>query len=95
MKFVEEELDLVLDTIVCVLKHHTDVNDFTLEFEHVVQDEMSNDHEGLLSNVNFWVVQEHEDVLHSFVQQVGETIEEVCQSDDDVCFYSELNVGLD
>ena len=95
VQFVQEQLDLVLDAIIFVLKHHANVDDFTLKLEHVIQDQVSNDHESLLANMNLRIVQQHEDVLHSLVQQVWETVEKISQSDDDVCLNTKLNVRLD
>ena len=56
---------------------------------------MSDHHEALLAHVDLLVVQEQEDILHSLVEKVRKTVEEVGKRDDNVCFDSELNVRLD
>ena len=95
VQLVEEELDLLLDAVVRVFEQLADVNYLTFELEHVVQDEMSDHHEALLANVDLLVVQEHEDVLHSLVEQIWEAIEKVSKRDDYVCLDSEFDVRLD
>ena len=92
---MEEELDLLLDTVVRVFKQLADVDYLTFELEHVVQDKMSDHHKALLTNVDLLVVQEHEDVLHSLVEQIWEAIEKISKRNDNVCFDSKLNVRLD
>ena len=92
VQLVKEELDLLLDTVVRVFKQLADVNYLTFELEHVVQDKMSDHHESLLANVDLLVMQEHEDVLYSLVEQIWEAIEKVSKRDDNVCLDSEFDV---
>lgn len=92
VQLMQEEFDLVLDTVVRVLKHHTDVDYLTLEFQHVVKNQVSDDHQSLLANVHFLVMQEHENVLDSLIHEIWESVEQISKSDDDVGLYSELDV---
>ena len=92
---MEEELDLLLDTVVRVFEQLADVNYLTFELEHVVQDKMSDHHEALLANVDLLVVQEHEYVLHSLVEQIWEAIKKISKRDNYVCLDSEFDVRLD
>ena len=77
MQLMKEKLDLLLDPIIWIFKKLTNVNNFAFELKHVIQDEMGNDHKALLANMNLSIVQKHEDILDSLVQQIWETIEQV------------------
>jgi hypothetical protein len=44
VQFMQEELDLVLDAVIRVFQEHTDVNNLATNLEHVIQDQMSDDH---------------------------------------------------
>ena len=92
MQLMKEKLDLFLDPIVWIFKELANVNNFTLELQHIVQDQMSDDHEALLANMNLSVMQKHKDILDSLVQQIWETVEKVSQSDDDVSLNAEFNI---
>ena len=56
---------------------------------------MGDDHEGLLADVSHGVMQKQEYILCPFVHEVWKSVEEVCQTDDDVCFDPEFDVGCD
>ena len=92
MQLVQEQLDLFFYPIILVFKQHADIDDFSFELEHVVQDQVGDDHEALLPDVNFSIMQQHKDVLDSLVQEIWEAIEQVGQRDYDVGLYSELDI---
>ena len=56
---------------------------------------MSDDHETLLADVDLVVVEEKEYFFDTLVEKVWESIEEICESNDDVSFDSPLDVAFD
>ena len=94
MQLVQEQLDLVPNSLLVILKKHANVDNFSLELEHVVEDQVGNDHESLPANVALRVLQEHKDLLGLLVEDVGEAVEQVSYRDDNVGFDSEVYLGF-
>lgn len=92
MQLMQEKLDLIPDARVLILEKHADIDNFTLKFQHVVQDQMSYNHKCLTPNMWLRVMQEGENILSLFIEDVGETIEEVTNCNDDIGFDSKVNV---
>ena len=63
VKFVQEKLHLVLDLLVGVVKKHADVDNLSFYFEHVIQDQVGYNHQGLPSDVTVIVMQKHKHVV--------------------------------
>jgi len=89
---MQEEFYLVSDSRVFIFKKHANVNDFSLKFEHIIQNEMCDDHESLPSYMGLGVVKENEDIFGSFIENIWEPIEEVPYCNNDVSFNTEVNV---
>ena len=92
MQLMQEKFDLVSDARVLVFEKHTDINYLTLEFQHIVQDQVSNDHEGLPSDMRLRVMKESENILSFFIEDIREPIEKVSHCYDDVGFNTEVYV---
>lgn len=94
MQLVKEELDLVPNLFLFILQKHADVNYLAFEFEHVVEDQVSDHHEGLPPDRALGIVKENKHVLGLLVEDVWEAIEKVTHRYDDVVLDTEVNVGL-
>lgn len=89
---MEEKLDLVFDFILFIFKKHANVNYLTLKFEHIIKDQVSYNHECLTSYMALWIMKKLEDILSLFKENIGESIEEITNCDDDVCFNPKIDV---
>ena len=94
VQFVQEQFDLLLDSVITVLQQHAYIDDLSLQLEHIIQDEVWDDHEALLAHMYFPVMQKCEHLFHTLVKCVRVPVKQVCQSDYDVCFHPELNVWV-
>lgn len=85
---------MLFDAVVGVFKKLADVHDLAFEFKHVVQDEMGDHHEALLSDMDISVVEKHKDLMNSFVKKVREPIEKVSESNYDISLDPKLYIRL-
>ena len=79
MQFMEEKLNLVLNLFVRVLQQHANVNYLSLKLEHVVQDQVCDNHKCLPSHMIAPIMQQVKHVPGAFMQGVWETVEQITQ----------------
>ena len=89
---MEEELDLFSDLLVRILKQHANVNDLTPDLEHVVEDQMSDDRQGLSAHLTLTIVEQLEELLRLLIQQVGEPAIQVRQGNHGVRLEPSFNL---
>ena len=75
MQLMQEQLDLILDPYVWILQEHANVNNLSFEFQHIVEDQVTNDQKSLASDMGIGIMEKHEDVLSLLIQSVWESIE--------------------
>lgn len=76
------------------MHQHADVNQLLLQLEHVVEDEMSDDEQGLTTHMIVLVMQQVEEFARVLVEEIGETIEQVAEGNDDVRLDTKVNLRL-
>ena len=91
MQLVQKQSDLVFDLIVRVLKKLAYVYYLPFKFEHIIQDEVGNHHQSLLSHVVYWVMKQHKYLFGFVIHYVGESVKQIPDCDDNVRFHSEVN----
>lgn len=91
---MQEQLNLVLYFAIRVLQQHANVHDLSLEFEHIIKDEVSDDHESLATHMIIHIMQKHKDVLGALIQSIREAVEHIAQGYYDVCLDSKVYVSL-
>lgn len=92
MQLCQEQLYLISDSFVWIFKQHTNVDYFTLQLEHVVDDQMSNYHQTLLPNLNIPIVKKIKHVFGALVHLIWESVEKVSQSYRNVSLYAEFDI---
>ena len=75
MKFLQEKLYLVSDSFIWVFQQHANINYFTFQFQHVIQDQMCDHHETLLTHMNISIVKKIEHILGSLVHLIRKSVE--------------------
>lgn len=93
--FVEEYVGEVLQLHARVFEEDGDVAHFSLDLDHIVEDEMGQDYHRGLADVGVGVVQVLIQVATVRLHQVGEPVQQVAHRYDDVVLYDRVHVGFD
>ena len=92
MQLMQEEFNLVSYSWIFIFKKHANIYNFSLKFEHIIQNEMCDNHESLSSNMGLGVMKKNEYIFCSFIQNIRETVEEVSDCNNNVSFHAKINM---
>jgi len=77
VQLIEEQFDLVFDSIIWIFQKHAYVNDFSFELEHVIQHKMCDYHQSLPSYMALIIMKQSENLIGFFIQMIWESVKEV------------------
>ena len=86
VQLLKEQTDLVAYPRVGVLQQKAQVNQLTLQFYHIVHDEMHQYQQCLFPYMHFLILQQSEQLSHPLVEQIREPLVQIPDGNDDIAF---------